>query len=299
MVQELTSFGVALERKHNFGCSVPSCCDVLGHVASVLFRVNTETSRQTEIANLKLAIGVDQQVTGFEITVEHVGAVDVFEAAKYLVNERLEVCVGQGLSGADDGGKIALHELFGLDVSMISFVLGCTLILSLTLVQVCLIEVVRSRNVHVVQAGDVSVAAEVLQQLDLAQGTLGQNLLGEDICDLLDSDALASLVVGGSADNAVRALAELLGDSVALVDDEVLVEDLEDLAAGKRRVAHGGGVSKRFRRRRGVEGLGRMAGGRRANAAAERTKAGCNSGSGKRGEARARDWQWLPKRVDR
>ena len=32
-----------------------------------------------------------------------------------------------------------------------------------------------------------------------------------------------------------------------------------------------------------------------ANAAAERTKADCNSGSGKRGEARARDWQWLPK----
>jgi hypothetical protein len=242
-ILELTGFGVALERKHNLGCSVPSCCDVLGHVSSILFRVNTETSGQTEIADLKLAIGVDQQVTRFEITVEHVGAVNVFEAAENLVNERLEVRVGQGLSGADDGGKIALHEFFGLDVSMGSFVLVCPLILSLTLVQVCFVEVVRSGNVHVVQAGNVSVTTEVLQQLDLAQGALGQDLLGEDICDLFDSDAFASLVVGGSADDTVGALAELLGDSVALVDDEVLVEDLEDLAAGKRRVAHGEGVS--------------------------------------------------------
>jgi hypothetical protein len=31
-------------------------------------------------------------------------------------------------------------------------------------------------------------------------------------------------------DNTICALTELLGDSVALVDDEVLVEDLEDLA---------------------------------------------------------------------
>ena len=82
---------------------------------------------------------------------------------------------------------------------MVSFVLDCPLILSLTLVQVCFIEVVRSGNVHVVQAGDVSVTTEVLQQLDFAQGALGQNLLGKDICDLLDSDALAGLVVGGRA----------------------------------------------------------------------------------------------------
>ena len=104
------------------------------------------------------------------------------------------------------------------------------------------------------------MASEVLQQLYLAQGAFGQNLLGENICDLLDSDTLASLVVGGSADDSVRALAELLGDSVALVDNEVLVEDLEDLAASKRRVTHGGGGVVVVFRRGGVEGLGRTAG---------------------------------------
>lgn len=34
----------------------------------------------------------------------------------------------------------------------------------------------------------------------------------------------------GLPDDAVRALTELLGNGVALVDDEVLVKDLEDLA---------------------------------------------------------------------
>ena len=59
---------------------------------------------------------------------EHVGAVNVLEAAKYLVNEGLEVRVGQGLSGADDGGKITLHEFCGLDVSLVFFVLVCPFI---------------------------------------------------------------------------------------------------------------------------------------------------------------------------
>jgi hypothetical protein len=44
-----------------------------------------------------------------------------------------------------------------------------------------------------------TLTSEVLQQLDLAQGTLGEDLLAEDIGDLFDGDALARLVVGGSA----------------------------------------------------------------------------------------------------
>jgi hypothetical protein len=125
-----------------------------------------------------------------------------------------------------------------------------------------------------------TLTSEVLQQLDLAQGTLGEDLLAEDIGDLFDGDALARLVVGGSAvwgvvlagggdsdgdggsdsdsgsgsnkkggvpDDAVGTLTELLCDIVALVDDKLLVEDLEDLAVGE--VGHGCG----WRRRRGRE----------------------------------------------
>jgi hypothetical protein len=35
-----------------------------------------------------------------------------------------------------------------------------------------------------------------LEQLDFAQGTLGKDLLAEDVGDLLDGHALARLVVG-------------------------------------------------------------------------------------------------------
>jgi hypothetical protein len=46
----------------------------------------------------------------------------------------------------------------------------------------------------------VAVAAEVLEQLDLAESSLGENLLAEDIGDLLDGDTLVGLVVHGGAD---------------------------------------------------------------------------------------------------
>lgn len=41
---------------------------------------------------------------------------------------------------------------------------------------------------------DVAVASEVLQQLDLAEGALGQDLLAEDVCDFLDGDLLFRIV---------------------------------------------------------------------------------------------------------
>ena len=74
----------------------------------------------------------------------------------------------------------------------------------------------------------------------------------------------------GLPDDAVRALTELLGDGVALVDDEVLVEDLEDLAPREighlvairrrrgvnRRELRGAGLYPGFRRCGAVERLG-------------------------------------------
>jgi hypothetical protein len=44
----------------------------------------------------------------------------------------------------------------------------------------------------------VAVASEMLQKLDFSQRSLGQDLLAEDICDLLDSDTFPSLTVGRS-----------------------------------------------------------------------------------------------------
>lgn len=46
-------------------------------------------------------------------------------------------------------------------------------------------------------AAYIAMASEVLKELDLTQGALGQDLLAEDIGDLLDGDTLVALVVDG------------------------------------------------------------------------------------------------------
>lgn len=48
-------------------------------------------------------------------------------------------------------------------------------------------------------AAYIAMASEVLEELDLTQGALGQDLLAEDIGDLLDGDALVALVVDSGA----------------------------------------------------------------------------------------------------
>lgn len=113
------------------------------------------------------------------------------------------------------------------------------MVLSRTYVQIGLVKIVRPRDVHVIQANNVPVPTEVPKQLDLAQSTLGQDLLAENIGDLLDSHTLVCLVVGGRAHYSVRALSELFRHGVPLVNHEILIEDFEDLSALEALLAHG------------------------------------------------------------
>lgn len=107
----LTSFGVALEAEHDFRCAVPACRDVLGHVPCIFLGVDREAACESEIADLELTVGVDKKVSGLEITVKNVGRVHVLEPTKDLINEGLEVSVGQGLTRPDDSRQVALHQL--------------------------------------------------------------------------------------------------------------------------------------------------------------------------------------------
>lgn len=114
------------------------------------------------------------------------------------------MCVREGLAGANDCGQIALHEFYAISaISSVSLQRGHTLI------EVALVEVLRARNVHVVQTcylrvvsggssllarmdairsdalhhvsfsyvlPEIDLTSEMLEQLDLAQRPLGQNL---------------------------------------------------------------------------------------------------------------------------
>lgn len=106
-----TGFCVLCETEHNLRSSVPSCSNVLGlEAGSNIVGLVAEATGKTEIANLQLAVGIDEQVTGLEIAVQDVGRVDVLETAENLVDEGLEVSVGQGLAAADNGSQITLHQ---------------------------------------------------------------------------------------------------------------------------------------------------------------------------------------------
>lgn len=144
-----TSFSIALKTQHNFRRPIPPRRNILGHVSRILLRIHTEASRETKVADLELAVGVDEQVAGLQVTMQHVGAVDVFQAAENLVDEGLEVGVGEGLAGTDDGCKIAFHELWR---GLLAGNNGMGRRDLRTFVKIAFIEVVGSRNIHVIQA---------------------------------------------------------------------------------------------------------------------------------------------------
>jgi hypothetical protein len=87
-----------LEGEHNFRCSVPAGCDIFRHVPGVLFGIIAVPSCETEVADFELAVGVDEEVTGFQVPVEDIGGVDVFHATEDLVDEGLVVGICERLS---------------------------------------------------------------------------------------------------------------------------------------------------------------------------------------------------------
>ncbi len=80
----------------------------------------------------------------------------VFQPAKDLVDERLEMRIGKGLARSNDCRKIALHKLY-MDVSVRDSHQQSG---QLTFVQIRLIEIIGSWYVHIIQAGNLgSVSA--------------------------------------------------------------------------------------------------------------------------------------------
>ena len=64
---------VLLPREHDFRCSVVSRRDVTCHLG-VLY------TGETEVANLEIAVLIDEDVAGLEITVHHTSGVDIFQS---------------------------------------------------------------------------------------------------------------------------------------------------------------------------------------------------------------------------
>jgi hypothetical protein len=94
---------VVRKAQHDLRSSVPSRSNIFRHETLVSGRLGgastgSEASSKTEIADLEFAIGINKQVTWLEIAVQNVCRVNVLQATKCLVQEGLEMRVGEGLS---------------------------------------------------------------------------------------------------------------------------------------------------------------------------------------------------------
>ena len=86
-----TDFGVHLEGQHNFRGAVPACRHILGHQPDLLPRrhARLHTPGQTEVTNFEIAVGIQEKVSRFKVTVNNISAVDRFEGTECLVYEIL------------------------------------------------------------------------------------------------------------------------------------------------------------------------------------------------------------------
>ena len=91
---------VVCETQHDLRRPVPPRRDILSHEplvrgcpALVVAAAGLVTSRQTKVTDFQLTVGVDEQVTGLQVTVEDICRVNVLQTAKRLVDEGLEVRV--------------------------------------------------------------------------------------------------------------------------------------------------------------------------------------------------------------
>ena len=66
---DVDAVGVLVAGEHDFGSSVPTCDYVFGEWLAAV--VGTEATGETEVADLQVTVGVDQQVGWLEIPVQN------------------------------------------------------------------------------------------------------------------------------------------------------------------------------------------------------------------------------------
>lgn len=207
--------------QHDLGCTVPPRSDIFRHESSAtsgLGRGGTRVltwrsvaTRKAKVTDLQLAVCVEQDIAGFEVTVKDVGRVDVLETAKRLIHKALEMSIRERLSGTNNSVKVCLHELF-VEVYFVK-------------------DSIRLKdNVHIIEASNILVATEVVEELDFSETSLGEDFLGTDIRNLFDRAALSGTPVLCSDDETVGALSEFLVERIILIDDERLLERSEGVS---------------------------------------------------------------------
>jgi hypothetical protein len=93
------TLGVLGRAKKNLGCTVPTSSDVVGQhrVVDQFVLQRSDRARKTEISDLEEALGIEQQVAGLHVSMQHIARVHVLERLAQLVNDVLLVDVLQNV----------------------------------------------------------------------------------------------------------------------------------------------------------------------------------------------------------
>jgi len=157
---------VLLPREHDLRCSVISRRDIAGHLRVL-------DTGKAKVANLQIAVLVDENVGGFEVTVDNASGVDVFQTTQDLVEEVLDELLLKRARG-EEAVQVGAQEL--------------------------------GDNIHVLERGNEDIAetddvlmAQVLEQLQLTVCALGQDRRAEWLHNLLDCNRRGSELILGRA----------------------------------------------------------------------------------------------------
>mmetsp|Transcript_73848 Transcript_73848/g.225858 ORF Transcript_73848/g.225858 Transcript_73848/m.225858 type:complete len:298 (-) Transcript_73848:290-1183(-) len=94
----------------HLGRPVPPRADVLRHRAHPAL-VGEAHARQAEVADLQVAIAVDEQIARLQVPVDDLRRVHVLHAPQDLVQEELAVVVRERLGRPQRRGQVGLHQL--------------------------------------------------------------------------------------------------------------------------------------------------------------------------------------------
>lgn len=73
----------------------------------IFIRDGVVAATQAEVAYLELTVGVNEEISGLQITVDDTRGVNVLHAPQDLVGKVLDVLVGERLAGSDDLVKVS------------------------------------------------------------------------------------------------------------------------------------------------------------------------------------------------
>jgi len=76
--------------------AVPSCGHIVGHGGHFALELGVVDAGEAKVANLQIAVAVDQQVARLHIPMDHVGSVQVLEPAQDLTQSNAQGTVDIG-----------------------------------------------------------------------------------------------------------------------------------------------------------------------------------------------------------